>query len=98
LELSYLEYESAALAQAFNRRVKSHKEPLTEINVAISALYSNLHITTAVMNCANESRSMDIIVDGRLYGPYNTIRVQALKIRADKFPVLPVMTYLEPEF
>lgn len=98
LELSYIEPDSAQQETAYMKRIKSKKtgDTQTNVNVAVSTLYSSLHISSGVISSA-ENTLMDILVDGVLYGPYSGIRIEPLKQDNGSVMYVPAMVFLEPE-
>ncbi|CAG9321720.1 unnamed protein product [Blepharisma stoltei] len=99
LELSYIEPESAQQEAAYMKRIKSKKTGDTQanVNVAISTLYSSLHIGSGYIVMSDNSRGMDILVDDVLYGPFSGISIEPLKQENGSVMYLPAMVYLEPE-
>jgi hypothetical protein len=97
LELSYLEPDSATQLGAYLKKNKSrkNKDLQADINVAVSTLYSNLHITKA--DFISRTTPMDILVDGALYGPFHMVRVKPLILEDRIWPTMPLMTYCEPD-
>jgi hypothetical protein len=97
LELSYLEPDSATQLAAYLNKKKSRKnrDLQADINVAVSTLYSNLHIIKA--DFISRTTPMDILVDGVLYGPFHMVRVKPFILEDRIWPTVPLMTYCEPD-
>lgn len=97
LELSYLEPESAIQLAAYLKKKKGRKnrDSQADINVAASTLYSNLHIIKA--DLISRSTPMDLLVDGRLYGPFRMIRIKPFTLEDRLWPTVPLMTFCDPD-
>ena len=96
LELSYIEPEAAVQQQAYFKKIHKTRENLANINVAISSLYSSLHVSQTRISFEQNAKE-HIVVDGVLQGPFNTIEIQPLTLDDGSLVSLPVMLFLEPE-
>ena len=98
LELSFIERDSAEQEANLLKEVKKKKskQPQSQTNIAISSLYSNLHISGGKISMG-EVGDTDIVVDGMLYGPFKQVVVEPW-IGEDSLQIaLPLYTYLDSE-
>ena len=96
LELTLIERDGAEQESNLlkNVRNKKIKEAQSQINIAISSLYSNLHVASGKIT-ASDNCEFDITVDGVLYGPYKQVIVEPW-LGLDSLPLtFPVYKFLQ---
>lgn len=89
LELALLE-ERAASEEALVRKRKA-KQPLSDLRLALCALYTNLHVLEVSIRC---DRGCDVVVDGVLYGPVGALEIGPWETDQG-WAQLPIMTFLD---
>lgn len=92
LELALLE-ERGASEEALVRKRKANKQKLSELSLALSSLYTNLHVLEVSVRC---DRGCDVVVDGVLYGPVGALELGPWET-AQGWTELHLMTFLEPD-
>ena len=92
LELALLE-ERAAGEEAMVRKRKANKQKLSDLSLALSALYTNLHVLEVSVRC---ERGCDVVVDGALYGPVGALELGPWET-AQGWTELPLMTFLDTD-
>jgi len=95
LELSYIDYENSRQEDYSMKKKNLFKKHTTEqMQNAFFSLHTSISISKMIIKeVAN--KPFDIIVDGKLYGPYAQILVQPLNANENKTQMtLPIMTFL----
>ena len=96
VELSFIEREAAEQENLLIKKIKNKKikDPQSQVNIAISSLYSNLHVASGKISLA-DAGEMDVVVDGVLYGPFKLITFEPWIGENSLQVTMPLYTFLD---